>query len=445
MSSEPSPHAPSNHDHGLPPVHPPTGGMILRQFIVPAIIVAVLVLLFLAGPTLYAWVNRLVGRSSDARSAEQFLRDIDNPNQEVRWRAASDLAQVLLRKDSLASDVGFTLQLTDRLQTAIDQSAEPEKSFASREAGLSPGERARELTRLEPDRNLITYLGASLGNCMVPIGAPLLEQMALQQGGMEPEALAERRRRALFALATLGDNLKRFDKLSDEDKDAIEEQLESASTTSSHSRWTRATLDYLRQRRKGKNDTMGVADVLEKCAGDEDPFLRELAALTSNFWTGTAIEEAKIEKFLIRLSHDSGAGEDRLAERMERNTGSTKSQAMTTKKGFKVQANATIALARRGSPRVRLDLLEEMLDPERLSKLFVIRVSQRGKSTEDQPDEAIVVQTVISALKALVQLHRKRPEMKLDRFVPLVEKLTESDNVAIRTEAEQTQMALKKG
>jgi hypothetical protein len=419
--------------------------MILRQFIVPAIIVAVLVLLFLAGPTLYNWVNRLTGRSSDARSAEQFLRDIDNSNPEVRWRAASDLAQVLLRKDSLASDVGFTLQLADRLQTAIEQSADAEKTFAAREASLSPGDRAKELSRLEPDRNLITYLSASLGNCIIPIGAPLLEQLALQKSGMEPEALAERRRRALFALATLGENLKRFDdRLSDADKDGVEEQLESALSTSGHSRWTRATLDYLRQRRKGKNDTLGVAAVLEKCADDEEPFLRELAALASNFWTGTALEEERIEKFLVRLSHDPGTGEDQLAERLAKNPGSTKSRSVTTKKGFKVQANATIALARRGSPRVRLDLLEEMLDPERLRTLFVLRISQRGKGSEDRPDESLVVLTLTDALKALAQLHRKRPEMKLDRFTGLVDKLTHSDNITIRTEAEQTQKALKK-
>jgi hypothetical protein len=417
--------------------------MILRQFIVPAIIVAVLVLLFLAGPTLYAWVNRLIGRSSDARSAEQFLRDIDNPNAEVRWRAASDLAQVLLRKDSLAADVGFTLQLANRLQTAINQSADAEKTFATREGGLSPGDRARELSRLEPDRNLITYLGASLGNCILPIGAPLLEQLALQKGGMEPEALVERRRRALFALATLGENLNRFDRLDDQDKDDIEHQLESALSTSSHSSWTRATLDYLRQRRKGKNDTLGVAAVLEKCADDEDPFLRELSALASNFWTGIALEEERIERFLVRLSFDNGAGEDLLAERLAKNPGSTQSRAVTTRKGFKVQVNANVALARRGSPRVRKDLLAEMLDPERLRGVFVVRISQRGKSSEERPDESMVEHTIIQALKALVPLHRKRPEMKFDRFAAQADALTHSTNVAIRAEAEETQKGLK--
>ena len=105
-----------------------------------------------------------------------------------------------------------------------------------------------------PDRNLIIYLGASLGNCMVPIGAPLLKQLAVQQTGLEPEALAERRRRALFALATLGENLKRFYKLSDEEKDAVQEQLASAQK-SGHSAPARAALDYLRKRRAGNDRT----------------------------------------------------------------------------------------------------------------------------------------------------------------------------------------------
>src|ERR1700733_3620999 len=103
MSSDASSPTPPP-DPGLPPVQPPSGQMILRLFIVPAVIVGVLVLLFLVGPTLHGWFNQLVGRSSaDTRSAEQFLHDLDNPNPEVRWRAASDLAQVLLRNDALAA------------------------------------------------------------------------------------------------------------------------------------------------------------------------------------------------------------------------------------------------------------------------------------------------------------------------------------------------------
>ncbi len=425
--------ASASSNHGLPPVEPPSGQMILRLFIVPAIIVGVLVVLFLAGPSLLRGFNRLIGKS-DTHSAEQFLRDLDSSNPEVRSRAASDLAQVLLRNDALASDPGFALHLADRLQTAIDKSTEPEAAFASRVGNLETGERSRELANLDPDRKLITFLGASLGNCMIPVGAPLLERLAVQQKGMEPEALAERRRLALFALATLGENLKRYDQLSDADKDTIEQQLEATLSTSRSSKQTRATIDYLSQHRKGKNDSLGVTDALEKCSADEDPFLRELSALASNFWTGTPIEETRIEKFLDRLSHDDGKGEDQLGK----NPGSTQSQSLTTRKGFKVQANATIALARRGSPRVRLDMLEEMLDPERLRAIFVLR----GQT--DTPDESLVALTLTNTLKALVPLHRKRPEMKLDRFAPQVDALTHSNNAAIRAEAQQTQLALKK-
>jgi hypothetical protein len=415
--------------------------MILRLFLVPALIVGVLVGLFLLGPGLYGWVNRLLGRSSaDARSAEQFLRDLDNSNPEVRWRAASDLAQVLLRKDALASDVPFTLHLADRLHTAVAQSAEAERENASRFEGLTAGEKARELKKLEPDRNLIIYLGASLGNCMIPVGAPLLKQLAVQESGMEPEALAERRRRALFALATLGENLKRFDRLSDREKTAIEEKLQEAAEQGGHSRLTRETLDYLRKRRQGKSDTLGVAEVLKKCSTDLDPFLRELSALASNFWTGTALEDAVVEEFLVKLSHDAGAGEDRLEERLGRNPNSSRTRAVTTKKGFKVQANATIALARRGSPRVRLDLLSLMLEPDRLREVFVVR----SRTAADKPDESMVVLTLTDTLKALARLRARRPEMDLDRFGPLVDDLTKNDNPAVRTEAQQTQLALRK-
>src|SRR5215510_14865679 len=132
-SDSPSPALPPPPaDPGLPPVQPPTGQMILRLFLVPALIVAGLVGLFLLGPTASRWVNRLLGRSADARSADQFLRDLDSANPEVRWRAASDLAQVLLRKDELASDARFALQLADRLQAALDNSKDAEQSFAAR-------------------------------------------------------------------------------------------------------------------------------------------------------------------------------------------------------------------------------------------------------------------------------------------------------------------------
>jgi hypothetical protein len=415
--------------------------MILRLFLVPLLILVVLVGLFLLGPVLQGWLNRMLGRApGDTRSAAQFLIDVESDNPEVRWRAASDLAQVLLRNDALAADVPFAVRLADRLDTALQQSAPAEKAFADRQEGLTPAERARELKKLEPDRNLIIFLGASLGNCVVPVGVPLLTRMAVQQGGLEPDALAQRRSRALFALATLGKNLDRFDALSEEQKDAIERQLEEAPEKFGHGDWTRATLELLRDRRRGKPGTMGVAEALRKCAEDEDPFLRELAAFASNSWAGNAREEDVIEKFLLKLSDDAGAGQEKLEERQARNPNAERTREVTTRPGFNVQANATIALARRGSPKVRLGVLKVMLSPEQLRQIFVVR----SKGTADRPNEALVVLTLNDALKALAQLHRKRPERKLDEFTPLVDALAESDNVSVRSTAQQTKMALEK-
>ena len=88
------------------------------------------------------------------------------------------------------------------------------------------------------------------------------------------------------------------------------------------------------------------------------------------------------------------------------------------------------ALARRGSPKVRLDLLTEMLDPERLREVFVVQDAD-GK---EEPNEALVVITVTGTLRAVADLHRKRPEMPLERARERVEELTASANASIATE-----------
>jgi hypothetical protein len=408
--------------------------MIFRLFLVPFLIVAVLVGLYLLGQAFY-------GKRGRTRSAEQYLRNLDSANPDIRWRAAADLSQELPRSAELAANAGFALELAERLHLALQESGGPEKDFAARHEGLKPGEKERLLAKeLLPRRHLIVYLGACLGNFYVPVGVPLLNQLATQSGGLEADALSERRGRALFALAALGENLKRYDGLSDAEKVRIDDELTAASSKELQRRWAKPTLDYLRQRRQGKADSFGVAEVLRECSEDEDPYLRELTALASNFWFGTAKEDAVIEGLLVRLSRDAGQGEEKLEERQARNPDNRRSRALTRRKGFQVQANANLALARRGSPRVRLDLLEEMLDPDALREVFVIRQRQagRGESPRDEPDEALVAVTVSGSLKAVAELHRHRPEMKLGGVREKVEALTKSRNPALRTEAEET-------
>ena len=428
-------------DPGLPPVEPPSAQLMVRLFLVPGLIVAGLVLLFLAGPFLYNSLGSMLGyTSADSRSADQFLRQLDSDNLDIRYRAASDLAQVLLRKDELAADPVFALELASRLDEAVRRSAEAEKRLEERYEGLTKGARAKADNERRADRTLITYLAACLGNSMIPAGAPLLCELATRTKGMEAGALVERRRRSLFALGTLGRNLERFDALTGEQKDAVLEKLQEAEGTTGHAERARKTRAYLAARRAGKADSMGVAQALETASEDADPFVREMAALAANFWTGTPREESELEKMLVRLSRDSGAGEDRLAERRQEAGEDPRTlQHVTTRKGFTIQANATIALARRGSPRTRLDLLEEMLRPDVLDTVFVVRSYGRP----EKPNEELVSLTVAGALRATALLAKKRPELKLGDIAGRVEALQTGYGPGIAAEAAKTARALE--
>src|SRR5262245_55682684 len=109
-------HANQEPVKGLPPVSPPSGKHIVQLFVVPAMIVAVALGI--------VWIfDRLFGGT---RTPEQFLKDLSSPNAEIRWRAASDLADKLPRDKDLATDPRFNLALAVLLQRFLqdsDQSA----------------------------------------------------------------------------------------------------------------------------------------------------------------------------------------------------------------------------------------------------------------------------------------------------------------------------------
>jgi hypothetical protein len=418
---------------GLPTVAPPTAGMFLRLFLVPAAIVAGLVALLM----LFNWAGRYFsGRSWGSRSREQYLAALDDTNTTIRWEAASDLAQQLLRDDALASDVDFALQLNARLERARAANAPAEENFARRIGKLEKSEITAEKTRLDNDRKYILYLGSCLGNFMVPVGAPLLGELAQQDKGLEPHALATQRRQALWALANLGENLKRFDKLSGEQQGAILDSLQKAEK-GEQGALAKKTGDYLRQRQAGKADSFGLAPVLEKCADAEDPSVREMTAFAMNFWHGSPAEETRMEDTLVRLTNDVGRGEDELAQVREESPELT--LPVTKVPGYLVRVNATIALARRGSSKVPLGLLEEMLSPDKLRERFVIVNRQTHK---EGPDEAVATSTEVNALKAVVELHQRQPNMDLSKVRPLIDQLAGGSNSTVSTEARKVQLAL---
>jgi hypothetical protein len=407
--------------------------------------------LIVAQPLLNKAGKFFVGRSWGTSSPEQFLRDLDNPNKEVRWRAANDLTQVLLRDDTLASDSAFALQLTQRLRKVLDTSAPFEKTHAEQFAKLSAADKPRELAKLEPDRDYIPLLAQCLSHFMVPVGAPVLEEMALQTSDLDPRALNARRRQALWALANLGENVNRFDRLSPEQQEAVKSKLETAADSGDQRALAKTTLDYLMGRQQGHPSALGVDKVVVNCADADDPSLRQLAAMVASFWSGMAEENARIEKALLRLSQDTGKGEDELAKLEEQKPPERDSilnkfvekeptRSLVKKPGFRVQVQATIALARQGW-KVRLGLLQTMLDEDELRSIFVI---QSKKDGTERPDEAVVVETVINTLKAIVELHRKCPDLDLSALQPSLDKLAHNPNPAVHTEAGRVVLALSK-
>jgi hypothetical protein len=418
---------------GLPPVAPPSGRFVVQLFLVPALIVILLVGV--------AWsFHFLFGLVFGSPSPDQYLKKLDDPNAEVRWRTAADLAQVLLRDDHLAADSDFALKLADRLDKAHERSKEPEKKFAERLPTLSADDAERERKKLEDERNYVQYLSASLGNFMVPVGVPVLQELATQSTGMEPKALALQRRQAVWALAILGEKCKQFDKLPPAEQDHIIARLDDAAERREHAEWAEAARDYLMGRQAGKPTTMGVDKTMETCAASPEPFVRELAAFALNFWSGTDEENRRIEKTLEALSNDKGEGEDEQAREAGEDPNSA-TVAVTKKPGRKVCYNATIALARRGSDKTRVDMLEEMLDEDQLRDLFVLR----AKDGREQPDQDLVTNTEMNALKAVAEMHRRNPKLATQGLRDAVNKLTSDKNAAVAKEAQETKKALDLG
>jgi hypothetical protein len=453
---------------GLPPVAPPTAGFLVRLFLVPAVIVAVGVGAAFLFHLSFGW---LLGSPS---TPEQFLAKLDDSNPEVRWRAAADLSPVLLRDNRFASDADFAQELVKRLQKAREETKAAEAELAKRFPPLSPeeidklGDEAwlkrekeleRENTKLDGQRTYIQFLTACLGNFMVPVGVPALRDLAVQDTGVEADQLADQRRRAVTALAVLGENCKRFDKLTPIEQKIVLDKLEDALTDPERADNAREVLTYLRKRQENLPDAMGVDLAMEKCAQADDPFLRELTAFALNFWTGNDAANQRMEATLDRLAHDDGHGTqtvDQLRASARRNNlkrdmittiAFSQRPAITTiaysqPPELNVRLNATIALARRGSDKVHTGRLAEMLDENKLRSQFLRENITTEKS---EPDEGVVVQTIMNALNAVDELHKKRPEKITSAIRTAVHNLKGNANAAIRNQAEETAQKIGSG
>lgn len=140
MSQPPAsdiPEQPPASPRDLPPVEPPSAGFILQLFVIPAVIVAVLIV-----------VVALFGKLAEgSRDASSYVRAIRSSNANVRWRAAYELANLVRNESNLAEDPRLLGELT---QTLDD-----------------------ELNSASPDEATLQYLAAALGAFKVVEGRPV--------------------------------------------------------------------------------------------------------------------------------------------------------------------------------------------------------------------------------------------------------------------------------
>jgi hypothetical protein len=292
MNEPTPPPSPLDPNKGLPAVVPPSGRHIVQLFLIPGLIVAGAVTILLG----FSWL------AGGNRTPEQFLKNIDSTNADVRWRAANDLAQVLKRDDELAANVDFALKIAERFSRALDELERAERYL--QDAGADPKDQAESRKTLVAQRNYVQYLAASLGNFSIPVGAPLLCDVAANGRGTDEKLRYTVRRGAVWALANLGEGRKRFNRLPEERRAAVLRDLEVAAAGAGiASEWAKVALAGL------KGESIGVIAALAICARDpRDIFLREQTAHALIFWDGTPEEQRLAEETLLLLVRDVGAG-----------------------------------------------------------------------------------------------------------------------------------------
>jgi hypothetical protein len=404
---------------GLPPVTPPSGRFIAQLFLVPGLIVVVAVGILWS----FTW---LVGGS---RTPQQFLKNLKNPNLEIRWRAASDLSQVLRRDSTLATDPAFALDLAELLRESVGEDNQGAK--------LASADLAKSRKEVQDRQTFIQFLIKCLGCFDLPTGVPVLSQVAVNEEGPDPASVALRRGGALTSLGSIGDRLKHLSEWSADLRQRVVETASEAEkgAKGERSSWARLTARYVAGD-SAERPALGVADVFSQCARDSDPILRKLTAQAATVWDDGPQAEERLGEILLQLSNDDGHGRTLLVV-------GANGQALPDDprlRGLETRYQAVLGLARRGSPLIvqRLEVLGEMLDQDRQAGNFQLSDADGRRHA----DEAVIATVETSALKALAELHQRRPEIDLSGMRKAVEKLAVSPEALVRQEADRTRLVM---
>lgn len=125
-----SPERPNDPLAELPPVEPPTAGFVVQLFVIPAVVVAVVVAVWLL-------FGKLAGGERDVAD---YVRTIQSENENRRWRAAYELSSLIQNDPKLAADPALLGELTALLEADLSKPTED-----------------------DPDRKLAQYLVLALG------------------------------------------------------------------------------------------------------------------------------------------------------------------------------------------------------------------------------------------------------------------------------------------
>jgi hypothetical protein len=122
--------------------------------------------------------------------------------------------------------------------------------------------------------------------------------------------------------------------------------------------------------------------------------------------------------------------------------------ALPSRPGWEIRYTATRVLANHGSPKIRLDVLCEMLDEQRQLRNFQAKLSD-GRVV---PDEGAAAEEVVIALRAVSEWHKHSAAVQavgsdspqMQKLTRAVEKLTHSRNNVVQTRAQETLLALQR-
>jgi hypothetical protein len=94
----------------LPPVEPPSAGFVVQLFVIPAVVVAVVIIVWLL-------FGKLAGGERDSM---EYVRQLRSPT--ANWRSAFELASLIQHDPKIGSDPVLLGELSDLLSHELDES-----------------------------------------------------------------------------------------------------------------------------------------------------------------------------------------------------------------------------------------------------------------------------------------------------------------------------------